>query len=418
MIKNAQRGITLIETIGALALGSLILVGMTAMIDASVDDAKGQQAALQQEQVANAASRYIAANYADLVTATTAAGGAVAVTLAQLQTAGFLPASFSATNAFRQASCVLVRQDVASRLDSLVATFGGTAIPDRDLPLVAMLAGQGGGYISAAVPGTARGASWELVTTNYRNVACGGTVVLTGAAANDGGHLVSSLFHDGPGQLSQDFLYRNAVPGRPELNQMNEPITMAGDGLVALGAACGANAALAMDGTSRALLVCGTDGLWQSATASSWKAPVATHLALPTTGNTAGDVRMVTDVNRAFTYSGTGWVAIAVDQSGNMSMEGTLTAAQVATSGNVAALGKVSGVGGVEGNWVKGVYWLEGPSLYINAPIAPGTACHIPNGSGGHSLAIGTFSHDGNGQLLACMAPDNVFKYQNGTLTP
>lgn len=81
--------------------------------------------------------------------------------------------------------------------------------------------GQGGGYISAAAPGIARGASWELTTISYRNVACGDTTVLTGAAANDGGHLVSSLFYDGPGQLSTDFLYRDAVPGRPELNASN-----------------------------------------------------------------------------------------------------------------------------------------------------------------------------------------------------
>jgi len=238
---------------------------------------------------------------------------------------------------------------------------------------------------------------------------------LTGTAG-DAGHLVSSLFYDGPGQPTSDFLYRSAVPGRPELNQMNEPLTMAGNALITPGAACGSKAALGVEDSTRSLLVCGKDGKWQKL--STWKEPVARHADLPASGNTLGDVRIVTDLNRAFTYGAGGWAALAVDQDGNLAVPGALNAADVAVSGAVTAQGKVSGAGGVEGNWVKGLYWLEGPSLYISAPLAPGTPCHIPNGAGGFYWEIGTFSHDGNGRLLACMAPDNKFKYQNGTETP
>ena len=446
MMKNAQRGISLLETLGALAVGAMMLIGLTAMIDTSVDDVKGQQTALHQEQVVNAASKYIAANYAALV-ASTAGGTVDTITIAQLKADGFLSNSFSNTNAFRQTPCVLVRQPAAGKLDALVAAYGGMAIPDRDIPMVAMYAGQGGGYISNAVPGTARGASWELTTTDYQGVACGGTTVLTGAAANDGGHLVSSLFYDGPGQLSTDFLYRNAVPLRPELNRMNTsltmaaPIIMADNALVTPGAACGSDAAFGMDDATRSLLACGKDGFWRAV--STWKEPVLNHaalLSLPAAGNTAGDVRMVKDLNRAFTYSGSGWVALAVDENGNMSVPGTLSAGSVAvtkqikpdgsmTDGAITAQGNITSdntvIGsGVKGSWVAGENWLEGPSLYINQSFNAGTVCDIhyfnPDGSPAILWPIGMIVRDDNGHLLSCTwgIASTVFKYADGTTTP
>jgi type II secretory pathway pseudopilin PulG len=400
IMKRTQQGMTVIEAMAALAIATMLLLGLSTMIDASLDDVKGQQTALYQEQVTNAANKYITANYTALVSST--AGGTVdTITIAQLKAGGFLSNSFSDTNAFSQTPCVLVRQPAAGKLDALVATRGGQAIPDRDLPLVAMYAGQGGGYISSAAPATARGASWSLVTTNYLNVACGGAGadVLTGAGS-DGGHLVSSLFYDGPGQLSTDFLYRDAVPGRPELNKMNTSLTMAapiimeGSALVTPGAACGSSASFGMDDATRSLLACGKDGKWQAV--STWKEPVQNYSDLPTTGNTSGDVRMVKALSRAFTYDGSGWVALAVDQNGNMSVPDTLT------------------VYGIRNNWLSS-YWVEGQSLYVNQPVTAGTPCNIPNGTGVY-LAIGTIRRDQNGYLLVC-AWDSIFRYDDGSLT-
>ena len=331
-MNRTQQGITVIDTLGALAIATMLLLGVSAMIDSSLDDVKGQQTARHQEQVVNAASKYISANYADLV-ASTAGGTTATITIAQLKAGGFLSNSFSSTNAFNQTPCALVRQPASGKLDALIATYGGMAIPDRDIPIAAMLAGQGGGYISAAVPGTARGASWELTTTSYRNVACGGTTVLTGASANDGGHLVSSLFYDGPDQLSTKFLYRNAVPGRPELNQMNTPIHMVpgtnaqaveNDATDPRCTAASGTGKIAVD-TSGQVLSC-QDGVWKRQGSGFWKDPVAAYADLPIIGNNVGDVRMVTALSRGFSWNGTSWAALAVDQNGNLLMSGMLTA--------------------------------------------------------------------------------------------
>jgi prepilin-type N-terminal cleavage/methylation domain-containing protein len=70
-----QRGMTLVEVLAALAIASVLLVGLSSMIGDSIDELKEQQTALQQAQVVAAAFRYVAANYGDLVAST--GGGAV-----------------------------------------------------------------------------------------------------------------------------------------------------------------------------------------------------------------------------------------------------------------------------------------------------------------------------------------------------
>jgi hypothetical protein len=149
-----------------------------------------------------------------------------------------------------------------------------------------------------------------------------------------------------------------------------------------------------MDDATRSLLACGKDGKWQAV--STWKEPVQNYSDLPTTGNTSGDVRMVKALSRAFTYDGSGWVALAVDQNGNMSVPDTLT------------------VYGIRNNWLSS-YWVEGQSLYVNQPVTAGTPCNIPNGTGVY-LAIGTIRRDQNGYLLVC-AWDSIFRYDDGSLT-
>ncbi len=44
-MKSGMRGFALIELLGALALGSLMLAGLSVIIDSTLEDAKGQQAA-------------------------------------------------------------------------------------------------------------------------------------------------------------------------------------------------------------------------------------------------------------------------------------------------------------------------------------------------------------------------------------
>ncbi|WP_296555988.1 shufflon system plasmid conjugative transfer pilus tip adhesin PilV [Pigmentiphaga sp.] len=348
-----QQGVALLEILGALAIGAVLLLGLAAMVETSLEDMKGQQASHHQSQVAAAGQKYIAANSASLQAALPAAGSLVAVGVSQLVAGRFLPAGFATENIYGQTPCVLIRRpDPAGnpdRFDALAVTRGGQQIPDGILAVVAANAGPGGGYISIRATATARGSTWSSSTTSFRSATCGGTAALNGGAG-DGGRLASNLFHDGPDQFGADFLYRNAVPGRPELNRMNTPVRMGGAALVTMGSSClnaagVAEAGMAIDSATRVILTCGGSGVWSSP--SQWKEPVATYAGLPSSGNLAGDVRMVTGLSRAFTFNGSAWVALAVDQNGNMNVPAALTAANVTTTQNIRAGGNIHAVGNI-----------------------------------------------------------------------
>jgi hypothetical protein len=415
-MRHAQRGITLIEVLGSIAVGTLLFMGLNDMIDVSLEDAKGQQAAYQQSQLVNAARKYIAANYSSLVTAS--ASAIAPVTVAQLKSGNFLSANFASTNSYGQNSCVLVRQPTANKLDALVATYGGQAIPDKNIAVVALSAGQGSGYISAANTAVAQGASWSLTTTPYRSVSCsGGASVLVGTAV-DGGHLVSNLFYDGPGQLSTDFVYRDVVPGHPDFNRMNTPLQMASSALVTAGAACGAQPALAIESTTSSVMVCAA-GVWKNGTTSTWKDPVANYAALGT--GAAGDVRLTLDTKRAFAYNGTTWVALAVDQNGDMAIPRDVAVTRDArVTRDVIANGSISADIDVDVTGTLTVYNGEihannriiGNQLIPAGYASPGDPCNT-------AVEMAGIKRDpGTGLPVICHKTLAQYRFARGTMTP
>jgi type II secretory pathway pseudopilin PulG len=329
-MKKRQNGISLIEALGALFVGALMLVGLSAMINSTLDDTKAQQVALYQAQVASAAAKYITANY-DAVVA--AAGATVPHTISvnTLKSTGFLSSSFQDKNAYGQTPCVLVLEPTTNKLDALIVTEGGTDIPTKDIAYVSANAGQGGGYIASATEAKGAFGSWRLTNpllANYLSTSCSGTQ----AAPN---HLATALFYDGPGQIASEFLYRNRVAGHPELNQMTTPLHMkktiaenSSDSNAASESYCHSTkpdswGRIAVDANG-SVLSC-REGFWKRYGSGSWKDPVSTYAALPTANNNPDDVRMVTALNRAFTWKVSGgvgsWVALAVDQNGTLTTD-------------------------------------------------------------------------------------------------
>lgn len=428
-MNTRQRGTTVIEILGAVAVGSLMLVGLTAMIDSSLEDTKGQQAALHQARVADAARKYISANYTDLKNAAYQPDIVVAVSVGDLIGQNFLPAGFSTSNNYNQSTCVLVRQPVqgSGKLEALVVTTGGSQIEDRHIRMIAANSGEGGGYIASTAPTTAQGASWSIATTDYAGVPCSGsgTNVLSGTAS-DAGHLVSNLFYDGPGFT--DFLYRYAIDGRPDLNKMHTPIKMTEDAIVTEGATCGTHAAIAAD-SSRNLLRCGSNGLWTQMT--PWKNPVADYAALgnlPASQKAAGDVRMILDKKRAFMYDGANWVALAVDQDGNLAVEQSVNVGKDVNAWS----------GWVNGMQVYGMYGVTGAHMYYETEKQAGQECRIPmpapDGGIEYWWDSGIAVKDWRGLTLSCLqytpelaaefpsipAPSTgyAWTYQNGKFEP
>lgn len=333
-MNRQQHGFTLLELMAALAIGAMMIAGLSVMIDRSLDDTKGQQTALYQAQLAAAAGKYISENYAVLANnATTTA--AVAVGGEALKGTGHLSKNFNLTNAYGQTPCVLVLKTPEGHLDALVVTEGGDPILAKDIAYIAGNAGQGGGYFDSGPPLQAKGAfgSWTLNDTaapalsNFMSAKC------DKSAKAGAGHLATALFYDGLGQSSTDFVYRGPVPGHPELNAMTTPLQLpkvaqenASDDLCKV-ADAETFGRIAVNHIG-AVLSCQA-GVWRYG-GGSWKEPAPDYESLPPGGagsaNVIGDVRMVTKQNVAFTWTAdNAWSPLAVDQNGNLNVPKRLT---------------------------------------------------------------------------------------------
>ena len=348
MIKK-NLGFSLIEVLGALAIGGLMTIGLSAIVTTSMEDIKGQQTAYYQAQVTAAAAKYVSANYAALSSTATDIDPEV-ITLSMLVKAGLLSTNIGAMNPYDQTPCVLVLKTIKINADNtaksllhvLVVTEGGkTPIDDVNIGSIAAKSGQGGGYISLAASDVARGAYnlWSISASTTPKLASFLSKNCSGMPAA-GGHLANALFYDGPDQVPADYLYRNAVSGRPEYNQMRTPIHMdptsdakaTEDSTDSRCTATKGTGMIAVD-TQGKLLTC-QGGTWKRS--GNWQDPKDTFDLLPKDGNAPGDVRMVTSLGLAFMWDGSKWAGLSVDADGNMVVPETLTAKTIQLNDVVA----------------------------------------------------------------------------------
>jgi hypothetical protein len=147
-----------------------------------------------------------------------------AITVANLKSANVLPERFGEINAWQQGYTIVARLDTNGDLAMVVLTTGGrghsAAEPDFANIMVPQTAAMAkAGFIPTGLLGpdtVLRGAfgAWEVPLASMG---------LTGTP----GHL-GSISTLSSADLDQDFLYRVAVPGRPELNAMQTSLDMTG----------------------------------------------------------------------------------------------------------------------------------------------------------------------------------------------
>lgn len=354
MKKNNQLGITLLEMVMAVAILGMVLVGVMTMTNQMTEDSKANAAALHLKTVGKAANEYIQKNFAAVTAAATATKPAL-IKISTMVTDGQLPTGFQSQNVYRQQTCVLVLEPTSNNLEAMVVTEGGTPISDLTLGQIAGAVGGDGGGIYASAPTTFRGTlgGWSFPFGNYNaandlNQRCnGGAGAITLAA----GHPVMALwFADGSAVSAT--LYRNRVTGNPELNTMNTPILMGTtatktEGSATADCAAATRGAIARAAGTGAVLSCTFDGInytWQKAGSRYWKDPVANFASLPVTDD-IGAVRITRDTNRAFAWNGTNWVALAVDQSGNLNVPNNLTVGRDIVAGRDVINGRDMSVG-------------------------------------------------------------------------
>ena len=225
--RGGWRGFIAIEMFGALFVLALGLGLIAAAYTRSWSETLEQIAAQHLRTFHQAADGYVRSNYNALVTAT--AGGPVAVTVAQLVTAGYLDPGVAATgfiNPFSHVPVAWIRTVTcvpacANRLELVSALRSGKTLSRLTATGVAVRAngaGTNAGFIVASAPST-------LV-----RVFGAGTVDLTPYAAlglPGAGHVAAVSFYDGS-QLAADWLARHAS-SNPEENRMRTAIDMTGN---------------------------------------------------------------------------------------------------------------------------------------------------------------------------------------------
>lgn len=313
--KSLQRGFTAIETIVVLIVSvAAMSLGATYLSNYS-DNLVNQSAAEHAKSVADAANDYIKDNYAAIAAVATPTTPAT-ITVAMLQSTNYLPSSFTANSPYGQSYSILALEPTAGKLQTLIVTSGGDTIGELNLRRTAQLIGARGGYVSSTSTTTAQGSygGWSVPLASY-------------GVAPGAGHLAIALFFQDDSLVS-DYVYRNSVSGHPELNTMNTPLIMAST--QTLGAACTTTGAIAQDGNGT--VVSCQSGTWQQQGSAYWKDPVVNFASLPACNAAAAwQTRIVRTPTtgtgpRAYTCDGvSAWKPLAVDDSGNMTIAGTVT---------------------------------------------------------------------------------------------
>lgn len=208
-----QRGFMAVELIFAIIAFSLLSALGARLLASRMDSQNYQIAAQQQQIVADAAARYIKDHYRAVLAAATPTVPAQ-ITVEMLRNTRYLPEGFNDTNTFGQRFLVLARSPVPDQLESILITTGGESIDEIGTREIAENLGGTGGFIPVNKTDTVQGirGGWQIALNHF--------------GINPGvGHTASALFLQ-DGTLANDYLYRNAIPGKPELNRMNTALDM------------------------------------------------------------------------------------------------------------------------------------------------------------------------------------------------
>ncbi|WP_432263535.1 shufflon system plasmid conjugative transfer pilus tip adhesin PilV [Cupriavidus sp. TMH.W2] len=214
--RRRTSGFTLVELMVVLTIIASVFGMMWPMLADYADELVNRNAAEQQLRVAKGARKYLDDNIGT-VTGSLTGTTPISIPFATIQAAGgYIPTELSAVTAYGQSYNIVVRRPsaTATQLQAMVITTGGSTISPKNAQRIARMQKGVGGYIAPSNPNLIKAPDdqWSLLASDFG---------LTPGA----GHIATALFSsDGDG--SGDYLWRNAIPGRPELNRMNTAIDM------------------------------------------------------------------------------------------------------------------------------------------------------------------------------------------------
>ncbi len=288
---------------------AIIMPSMLGMQHTAFSDQVAQVEAGQLAHIDNAALEYEYSWMASLSTP----GSTHTVSVQTLIQQGYLPPGTSAVDAMGDPISIQYTADSSGNVTGYVVAQGAYRYPDADAGQILLDLGDRGGYVPE-VP-----VAGQVTGTIYGT----GRTWQSPAPAGIGPGSIAVKVESNAAQQADDsrFLWRVPAPTAAG-NTMSTPLILGA--VETPGRACANTGAIAQDGTG-ALVSC-QGGTWQSVGGGHWRAPVSTYAALPASGNQDGDVRLTLDTDRAFAWNGGSWVALAVNQNGNLHVPSTFFA--------------------------------------------------------------------------------------------
>lgn len=206
------------SSLGALAIFAILLPSLVGLAQMGFTRSEQRLAAEHLGQVMEASGNYVRKHQATL-SSQASAGGGPEISVADLITDGQLMRGFQNRNIWGQSYRIYIRKPKDDDLTAVVLTSGGYTRPSKKFtnsvaPGAALLVGGAGGFVPS---GDIRGQN----AGTLHGAGAGWIVSLAdlGIPSPGPGHLGGLTNYD-PTSLGQDQLYRVAVPGQPELNEM------------------------------------------------------------------------------------------------------------------------------------------------------------------------------------------------------
>ncbi|MFL9611180.1 hypothetical protein ACKF11_13950 [Methylobacillus sp. Pita2] len=343
---SKQQGFTLVEV-------GIVLIIMTLMVALKIrEDAQELRMALaksQGEQMKVAGKglyNYALANFNAIVDGTAVAGVANthAPTVAELKTLGYMESGFNANTFYGGTYNFTINKSPATcTTDCNIAGLAYTSTPMRDPidnQVDATLLGQAINAIGADGGGSTR-------TPAAINGKAGGWTSANPAGAVTG--ILAMRVGEGSALDLSAYLRRDGTrPMTGNLNMGNQSIENL---LVAIsGAACPDIGALAT--TANGDVLSCQNGTWQQQGSAYWKDPVGTAAGLPAcTMSTIWQTRLITAPTvgtKPIPYScnGSAWVALMIDDAGNLTVPNTVALGKIQVN-DIVAEGSVCATNGL-----------------------------------------------------------------------
>ena len=319
--------VDLVVFIGVLAAVAVMLPSAMNLNHTVFTSQVAQVEAGQLATITNAALEYEYSYSATL----DAPGSSHTVTVPQLIAQGFLPVGTKATDEFGNPITVLFTADGNGNVTGYVVDQGQKIYSNLEAGRLMLDLGDRGGYVPATP-----------IAGQQPNVIYGsGDTWQVGAPPGIAAGSVEVKVEPNAAQEADDsrFLWRVPAPNAAE-NTMSTPLVMSAT--EAEGTGCADTGAIAQNGTG-ALVSC-QNGQWTAVGGGHWRSPVWDYAALPSSGNQYGDVRLTEDTDRAYAWDSSGWVALAVNQNGNLHVPNNLYAegGKVSTSTSCSGQGALT----------------------------------------------------------------------------